>query len=69
MREGVGWGMRVESGVQEDGGAVQLADNEAVFTPAPLSISLFPCVCQMVHNRLVIRRRGLRLCTHAIFVA
>lgn len=53
----------LEEGVaQVDVGSVQLADNEVV---SPLSISLSPCVRQMAHNRLVIRGRGLCLCTHA----
>lgn len=35
----------------------------------PLRVSPSPCVCQMAHNGLVIRGRGLRLGTHAAFVA
>lgn len=67
-----GGGCRTGDECNKGGTSVQLADNEVVCTPRhfpPLGMSLSPCACQKVHNRLVIRGRGLRLCTHVVFVA
>lgn len=65
----------LEEGVGQKGGGEGLKGryNEVVLTPLrhfpPSSNSLSPFVFQNVHNRLVIRERGLRLCTLAICVA
>lgn len=64
------WGLK-KGELWVGGWALQLADNEVVLTPAPLSaaqhFTVPLCVCPKLHNVSVIRGRGLRLCTHAVF--
>lgn len=60
----LGW----EEGRRMGATRVQPAHNEAALTPPPLGITLFHCASPNVHKGLLIGGRGLRACTHVVFV-